>query len=389
MGLAITGSDLLCCLGDGQELYKALQDGVCGASGLRWFDPAVVGIGHGYQLGGADGTGSAAAADRGPAQSEPWYGPTDWMVRCIVEAVRQAGLDARRTRTAVIAGTGLRELRALERWHTEGGELRLSDQHFGRRVREAVPGVQQVLTVSNACAASGYALGMAQDLLELGDADAVVVAGADGLTESMLAVMGRLGEPPQRVEPFDVDRVSVLLGEGAAAVVLRRAADAEPDRVQGVILGTGMTCDAYHETAPLQSGVLGAMREAYQRAGVGPEDIGLVVAHGTGTGLNDPTEAGALGEAFAGVATPPQITAIKGATGHTSGAAALMNVLVALRSMAEGVVPPVVGLRNPIPEAAGLNLVVGRPEPTTAKVAQVDAFGFGGVNAVTIVGAVR
>lgn len=373
MGLAITGSELLTCLGDGDALWTALTEGVTGAAPLRHFDPARLRVAYGYQI------------DEDPEERS--FRPSRWLARCVAEAVRQAGLDATGTRTVAIVGTGLRELRSLERWHADGAPASLPDLHFGRCVRGVVPGVQQVLTISNACAASGYALGMAEDLLALDEADAVIVAGTDGMTESMLAMIGRIGgQAAERVQPFDANRVGVLLGEGAAAVVLRRMSDVDAATVQGVIYGTGLVCDAYHETAPHVDGVLATMRDAYQRAGVNPKDIGLVLAHGTGTALNDPTEAAALRRSFAGVTRKPLVTAIKGATGHTSGGAALKNLLVALRAMTTGSVPPVVGLHRPIPETEGLELVIGAPAPTTARLAQVNAFGFGGVNAVTIVG---
>jgi 3-oxoacyl-[acyl-carrier-protein] synthase II len=255
-------------------------------------------------------------------------------------------------------------------------------------VRAAVPGLTDVVTLANACAASGHALAVAADLLAVGDADAVVVAGADAMTESMLAMIGRVvDEPTDVLRPFDGGRRGVLLGEGAAAVVVQPAGAVRSGGGPPVarVLGVGVSCDAHHETAPAVGGQLAAMRDAYERAGVGPADVGLVVAHGTGTALNDPTESAALTELFAGVEPGPLVTGLKGAIGHTSGAAFLMNVLVAVEAMCSGRVPPVVGLRSPLPEAAGLRLVLAAAVPTDARIAQVNAFGFGGVNAVGLI----
>jgi 3-oxoacyl-[acyl-carrier-protein] synthase II len=170
-----------------------------------------------------------------------------------------------------------------------------------------------------------------------------------------------------------------LLGEGAVAVVLER------DQGKGVrVLGVGLSCDAFHETAPDKNGIVAAMRDAYSRAGVSPQDIDLVLAHATGTALNDPTEAAALTEVF-GTDGPP-VTGIKGSIGHTSGGAALMSLLIAVESIRAGEVPAVHGLVNPIEEAAGLDLVIAEPRKTAGHVAQVNAFGFGGVNAVCVIG---
>nr|WP_269204777.1 beta-ketoacyl synthase N-terminal-like domain-containing protein [Motilibacter deserti] len=260
--------------------------------------------------------------------------------------------------------------------------------HFGDVVRDALPGVAEVLTVSNACSASGYALALAQDLLDADEADAVVVAGTDSLTLSLLAVMGRgSAQPSEAVRPFDRDRRGVLLGEGAAAVVLEARPSTRPgaEPALGVLHSVGLSCDAHHETAPHAPGIAAAMQAAYDAAGVTPADVGLVVAHGTGTALNDPLEAATLADAYQSRSVP--VTAIKGGTGHTSGAAALMSVIVAAQAMRSGAVPPITGLRDAIDEAQGLDLVTGAPRACDATLAQVDAFGFGGVNAVALVGA--
>jgi 3-oxoacyl-[acyl-carrier-protein] synthase II len=369
---AIAGAEMLTCLGDTEATLRAIGEADVAPGPLRYFDPGRYRVRYGYQVEADD--------------DEESYRPTDWVVRCVRAALRQAGIDAVRTRTVAIVGSGLRELRSVERWHADNAAISLSRLHFGLALRQAVPGLAEVLTISNACAASGYALGLGMDLLELGEAEAVVVAGCDAMTESMLAMIARLGEEvPDRVEPFDVGRTGVLLGEGAVAVVLRPLPDVPPQRRLGIVHGVGFNCDAHHETAPSLDGVAGSMRLAHERAGVKAADIGLVVAHGTGTPLNDPNEALALRQVF-GAAPGPLVTAVKGATGHTSGGAALMNVLVALRAMTDRRVPPVAGLREPIAEARDLRLVIGGPAPTDTRLAQVNAFGFGGVNAVAVVG---
>jgi 3-oxoacyl-[acyl-carrier-protein] synthase II len=129
------------------------------------------------------------------------------------------------------------------------------------------------------------------------------------------------------------------------------------------------------------------MTDALARAGRDPGDVGLVVAHGTGTALNDPAESTALRDVLAGA--DPLITAVKGAVGHTSGAAALVNADVALRCLANRTVPPIAGLRTVLPEGAGLSFVRDAPAGLHAGIAQVNAFGFGGVNAVSLIEEVR
>ncbi|MCX5286891.1 beta-ketoacyl synthase [Streptomyces sp. NBC_00183] len=375
--MAITGSAMTTCLGDLDATFRALLEGRSGVGPLRCGDPEKLNVRNGYVI-------TDAEPDAPHLADSPRLAAR-WLARTVADALADAGVDPARRRVAVVVGTGLRELRAVEQWYADGAELRLAQLHFAEAVRSVAPEVTEVHTLANACAASGYALALAADLLELGEADAVVAAGCDTMTESMLAMIGRVGTATaDMVRPFDADRDGVLLGEGAVAVVLERADELrDGQRPLALLRGVGVGCDAHHETAPDPTGIVATIRDAHDRAGVTPDEIGLVVAHGTSTALNDPTEAAALLETFG--ADGPVVTGIKGTVGHTSGGAALMSLLIAVAAMDAGLVPPVVGLRMPIAEAAKLGLVYGEAVPTRARLAQVNAFGFGGVNAVTIV----
>lgn len=369
MPVVISGSDMVTALGDAEDTLAGLYGGRSAVAPLAVGDPAKLGVGYGYPIG--DGPDATLRASR-------------WLVGCVQRAVAAARLDPA-ARVVALVGTGLRELRSIERWHGDGDPLRRRDTHFASAVRSVLPAATEVHTLSNACAASGYALALGADLLELGEADAVVVAGTDSMTESMLTMIGRVGEGPvTEVRPFEVERGGVLLGEGAAALVLQRAGETAGPAL-GRLLAVAMTCDAHHETAPLAARIADTVREAHRRAGIGPSDVDLVIAHGTATALNDPTEAAVLTEVFG--ADGPLVTGLKGSLGHTSGGAALMGVLVALEALRTGLVPATVGLVTPIEEAAALRLVTGAPARAPLAVAQVDAFGFGGVNAVALVAA--
>jgi 3-oxoacyl-[acyl-carrier-protein] synthase II len=299
---------------------------------------------------------------------------------------------------AAVVGTGLGEQASVEAWALGRTDPPAADrpfpatQDFGDVVRRAVPGVEDVITLSGACSAGGHALAVAQDLVDLGEADAVVAAGVDAMSRAMLAMIGLVGgRATAQVRPFDADRTGVLLGEGAAAVVVvpgggravpSAGAGSSP---WGRLLATGLSCDAHHETAPSVEGIERAMTDALARAGREPAEVRAVVAHGTGTALNDPAECRALREVVVDGGGAPLVTATKGAVGHTSGAAALVNVDVALRAVAARRLPPVAGLRVPLPEGAGLRFVVGEPLDWDGGLVQCHAFGFGGVNSVTLV----
>jgi 3-oxoacyl-[acyl-carrier-protein] synthase II len=356
----LAASALRTCFGDAAATHAALLRGGCGATPLRRTDPARVGVGHGYEI-----------ADERP------FAASRWLADCVTEALAAAGVDPRRQRVVSLVGTGLRELAEVERLPT-GFPAELL--HFGGAVADAAPGIGPVVTLSNACSAGGHALALAQDLIELGEADAVVVGGTDAMTDSMLSMIGKVASrPAARVRPFDADRAGVLLGDGAVAVVL--TGDGPGPRV----LATGLSCDAGHETAPDLDGIVRAMLDAYERAGRAPGDVDLVVAHGTGTALNDETEAQALATVFAGCAPGPYVTAVKGAVGHTSGGSALLNLAVAAEALHTGRIPPISGLDTPLPAGGSLRLVRGEAVAARPRLAQVDAFGFGGLNAVTLV----
>lgn len=375
MSWYISGSGAVASVGhDVDHLFHNLCLGASGLAPLRGFDPEPFRARSAYEV------------DDRPAPGVDVPGrATAILTDAIRQATEEAGITDL-TEVPILVGTGLRELRSLELWWSQGVDFSADRLHFGTALRETF-GAEVTYTFSNACSASLYALAMGSDLLSLGAADTVVVAGVDVLTESMHGLLERVhAVPPDRVRPFDRNRTGVLMGDGAAAVVLRR----EPvDAPRGLLRSVSVNCDAYHVTAPDPKGIATAMRASHELAGVKPEDVDLVLLHGTGTLLNDEVEATAMAEVYGEHAGGPLMTAIKSMTGHTSGASGLMNLVVGLESLRTGLVPPTVGLTDPVDEAAEFRFV--REEAATAEmaVAQLNAFGFGGINAVAIVEAVR
>ncbi|MGC5052479.1 beta-ketoacyl synthase N-terminal-like domain-containing protein [Micromonospora sp. DT48] len=363
----IAATTQLTCFGDGSRTWAALTDGRCGARPFDAATAARLNVGATYPI--------AGRADRGRA--------ADWLATVLRAAAAEAGVDARRERVVVVVGTGLRQLADVERWALDDTPCPVDQLHFGSAVRAALPGVREVVTLANACSAGGHALALAQDLVEAGEADVAVAAAADTATLSMQAMIGKVADrPTARVRPFDRDRTGVLLGDGAAAVVVTPVERPGPRLAH--LLATGLSCDAVHETAPDVGGMTRAMRDALLRADREARDVRVVVAHGTGTALNDPTECQAIREVIHADQGDPWVTALKGAIGHTSGAAALCGVDIAVRGLRLGAVPPVVGLGNPLAEADGVRLVRDHPVAVPGSLTQVNSFGFGGVNAVTL-----
>ncbi|UED85088.1 beta-ketoacyl synthase N-terminal-like domain-containing protein [Streptomyces profundus] len=370
----IVGAGALSSVGDtADEMFESLCAGRSGRAPLRGFTAEWYTAGHLFER-----------DDREQGADRPLRA-TEFLVEAIAQALRDAGLPEDLRDVPVLVGTGLRELRSVELWHRDQAPLTAGDLHFGTALRERF-GATDTHTVANACSASLYALSMATDLLAAGAADTVVVAGTDSITESMFGIADRVQSvPPDTIRPFDAERAGSILGEGAAAVVLRRE-PAPDDRVLGWVRGVGINCDAGHPTAPSLERISDAMNEAHRRAGTEPDDMDLVMLHGTGTHANDLTEAQAMRAVFGPAVKVPLMTGLKSLTGHTSGTSGLHSLIVALRSMATSQVVPIATLRNPIDEVGEFRMVRGEaPVSEPVALAQINAFGFGGVNAVAVV----
>jgi 3-oxoacyl-[acyl-carrier-protein] synthase II len=357
--------------GDPRAIFGALCEGRTGRAELRAFDRSRFRAQFAYEI-----------DDRPePGKDEP-HRATRWLRQAISQASADAGLTEIPSHYPLLIGTTLHEQRTAELWWRKEIPLSPRELRFGAS-GDADLGLASSYTFANACAASLCALALATDMIDLGMADTVIVAGADCITESVYGVLDRVQNSiPDAVRPFDTQRRGMLPGEGAVAVVLRREG-LHQGTVHGRLRAVAMNCDAGHPTAPDKQSIAAAVREAHQRAGLSAADIDLVMLHGTGTPLNDVSEAAVLGEIFS---TPgPLMTAIKSGTGHTLGASGLMSLVTALLAMSDGIVPPIAGLSSPVPEADGLRLVHGGAERASLRTAQVNAFGFGGINAVAAV----
>jgi 3-oxoacyl-[acyl-carrier-protein] synthase II len=357
--------------GSTDEVFAALCAGRSGLAPLRGFDHRSYRARNAYEI-----------DDRPAPGTDVPLRATGWLLQAVAEALADAGLDADLSEVPVIVGTGLRELRSAELGWRDGARFDAAELHFGTALRERF-GAAWTYTLANACSASVHALAMACDLLDAAAADAVVVAGTDTLTESMFGLLDRVQlEPPDQVTPFDVARRGTLLGDGAAAVVLRRSDHDGPAAAR--VRAVSMNCDAGHPTAPDPRGIAAAIRMAHEQAGVTAREVDLIMLHGTGTPLNDEAEAAALDEVFGAAIDHPLLTAVKSMTGHTSGGSGLLSVIVAARALATGRIPPTVGLREPMSGAARFRFVRDAEHAADVRLAQVDAFGFGGVNAVAV-----
>jgi 3-oxoacyl-[acyl-carrier-protein] synthase II len=245
--------------------------------------------------------------------------------------------------------------------------------------------------VATACASGATAIGLARDLLALDRCDIVVTGGSEAMVTPLVmagyAQMGALSrrhdDPKSASRPFDVDRDGFVASEGAGIIVLERPADARARgaRIRGLIRGYGASADAHHITAPdpRGRGFEIAVRAALAEAGIGPEDLDHVNAHGTSTPLNDITEARVLRRVL-GDQIP--VTSTKGVTGHMFGAAGAVEAALTILALENGIVPPTANLNMVDPEIEVP--IVAEPTPTRRSFALSTSLGFGGQNAALV-----
>ncbi|MFJ6799024.1 beta-ketoacyl-[acyl-carrier-protein] synthase family protein [Streptomyces sp. NPDC091268] len=249
------------------------------------------------------------------------------------------------------------------------------------------------LTISTACAAGANALGVARDLIRSGSCDIVLAGGSEsGRTRSAALWFNRLGalstrcrDPQSASRPFDRDRDGFVLAEGAAVLVLERLDHARARRapVRALVAGYGAAGDAHHPTAPHPEGrgITDAITAALTDADLTPSDIDHISAHSTSTPAGDLVEARVLHRIFRG--RPPAVTALKGAIGHSLGAAGAVQAAVAVLSLCHQAIPPTANLDTQDP-AVDLDIVTKAPRQRPQRTVLSNSSGFGGANAALI-----
>lgn len=252
------------------------------------------------------------------------------------------------------------------------------------------------MTYTTACAASAHAIGEALHWLALGVVDLVVAGGAESLfTPTVLAGLRAAGalategpeDPSAWCRPFDADRRGMVMGEGAAALILEPVdrAVARGAKVYAVLAGYGASNDAYHETAPHPEGegAALAMERALRFAGLLPDQIDYVNAHATSTPAGDRAESLALRRVFGEVLDRLPVSSTKGGLGHMLGAAGAVESVLCIKAIETGWIPPTLHCRRPDPEAPP-DLVLDGPRKGKVTAAMSNSFGFGGQNGVLI-----
>ena len=251
----------------------------------------------------------------------------------------------------------------------------------------------------SACATGSTAVGEAAEIVKRGDADAILAGGAEACMHPLIlagfcAMRGLAVEdeyPPRASRPFDATRAGFVMGEGACVLVIEEleAARRRGAKIYAEVLGYGASNDAHHiaQPEPEATGVAKMMRAALDRAGIEPERVGYINAHGTSTPLGDAAETKAIKDVFGGHAYELAVSSTKSVMGHCFGAAGAIEAMMCVLAISEGVLPPTINYEQPDPEC-DLDYVPNEAREARVDVALSNAMGLGGHNACVLVGRV-
>ncbi|MCX5806668.1 MAG: beta-ketoacyl-ACP synthase II [Proteobacteria bacterium] len=324
-------------------------------------------------------------------------------------AMEDAGLDMDKEdaeRAGVVVGTGLGGLPTIEKYHSvllERGPSRITPFFIPMLIANEAPGHIAIryglkgpnLSIVTACATGSHSIGEASRIIIYGDADVMVAGGTEanltpltvGGFNAMKALSTRNDAPQKASRPFDKDRDGFVVSEGSGIVVLEELEHAlkRGAKIYGEIAGYGYNGDAYHITAPCPDGegFIRCIKMALKDAGMSPEDVDYINAHGTSTELNDYTETLAIKEVFKEKAYKIPVSSTKSMTGHLLGAAGAIEAVFSLLSIRDNICPPTINYETPDPQC-DLDYVPNESRSHKVDVALSNSFGFGGTNSTLV-----
>ena len=417
--VVVTGMGLLSPLGYGVE--HVWQQLIAGESGIRrvtHFDvsdlPCQVGgiIPRGTAPGEFDVDSVIEPKDQRKNDLFIHYG-----IAAAEEAIRNSGYvptnDEARERTGVLIGSGiggLGEIFETTQVLVEKGPRRVSPFFIPASLINLISGQVSIKhdfrgpnhAVVTACSTGAHAIGDAARMIMLDDADVMVAGGSEaainrlgmaGFSAARALSTGYNDRPTEASRPYDEGRDGFVMGEGAGAVVLEEYEHAKKRgaTIYAEVIGYGMSGDAYHITAPHPEGrgALLSMKNALRRAGVTPDDIAYVNAHGTSTPLGDEIEIGAVKKLFGSAIDKVTVSSTKSAIGHLLGAAGAAEAIFSILAIRDGICPPTLNLHNPSEACRGIDLTPLKAKEKKINVALSNSFGFGGTNASLVFRAVK
>ena len=403
--VVITGLGCVTPLGlNVQETWDALIAGKSGAAPITLFDASDHKTRFAAEVKGFDPSRwmnhrDARRADR--------Y--TQFAMAAALQAVDDAGLkveDGNRDKIGVLIGSGIAGIGTLLSQAAlmhERGASRVSPFMVPMMLADTAPGMVAIrlgvrgpnMAVVTACATGSNALGEAAEMIRRGSAEVMIAGGSEAaLVKIAMAGMNAMGalstrneEPERASRPFDKNRDGFLMGEGAAILVLESLehAKARGARILAELSGYGATDDAYHISAPSPGGEGAAlcMEKALEDAGLAPEEIDYINAHGTSTKLNDASETAAIKKVFGAHAYEMPVSSTKSMTGHLLGASGALEALICTKILNENLLPPTINYETPDPEC-DLDYVPNEARAASPRHVMSNSFGFGGHNATLI-----
>ena len=415
--VVVTGLGLVTPLADGvEESWSRILDGKSGAGPITGFDTTGLVTTYACEVPLGDGTDGTFNADAYMLPKE--QRKVDTFIQFGLAAAQQAVEDSGwmptenddLERTGVLIGSGIGGLNSIANTAVlmeEKGPRRVSPFFVPGALINLISGQVSIKygfkgpnhSVVTACSTGAHAIGDASRLIMFGDADVMV----DGGAEAAICKIGIAGfnackalstkgadDPQKASRPYDADRDGFVMGEGAGVVILEEYehAKARGAKIYAEVLGYGLSGDAYHITAPSETGEGGerSMRAALRNAGLEPSDIDYINAHGTST-MADTIELGAVERMLGDHAENVTMSSTKSSTGHLLGAAGAIEAIFSVLAIRDSVCPPTINLDNPAVETK-IDLAANKKVEREVKVALSNSFGFGGTNASVIFGKV-
>jgi 3-oxoacyl-[acyl-carrier-protein] synthase II len=403
--VVVTGLGILSPLGnDLQSSWDGIVHGRSGIGPITHFDASSFPTRISGEVRGFDPTQWVAAKDIKKMDPFVLYGVAASMMALADSGLVIEGEAAERIGVAIGAGIGgLKGIEETTLKYAEGGARKVSPFYVPSTIINMVAGQVSIMTGAKgpniaavtACTTATHNIGLAMRMIQYGEADAMIAGGAEYATTptslggfcAMKALSTRNDEPEKASRPWDRDRDGFVMGDGAGILVLEEyeQAKARGARIYCELIGFGMSGDAFHMTAPSESGEGAArcMRNAIRDAGIDASQVGYINAHGTSTPAGDLAETLAVKAALGEHAYTTMVSSTKSMTGHLLGAAGGIEAVFSAMALHTGLIPPTINLDNPS-EGCDLDYVPHVAREKQVEVAMSNSFGFGGTNGTLV-----
>ena len=403
--VVITGLGIVCPVGNNvNDAWSNILNGVSGISLIENLDTEAQAVKFGGAVKNLD-----VSAYLSPKEAKKMDVFIHYGMAAGIQAFEDSGLEvteANAERIGVAIGAGIGGISTIEKTadlFREKGPKRISPFFVPSAIINMVSGNMSIkyglkgpnFAIVTACTTGTHNIGDASRIIEYGDADVMIAGGTEmsstncglGGFAAARALSTRNDDPQTASRPWDIDRDGFVLGDGAGVVVLEEYEHAKNRgaRIYGELSGYGMSSDAYHMTLPSEGGegASRCMKNAMNNAGINPDQLDYINAHGTSTPFNDKTESAAISSLFNNHTSKVRVSSTKSMIGHALGASGALEAVACVKAINENIAPPTINYENKDPECT-LNYVPNKAEKIQINAAMSNSFGFGGHNAVIV-----